>query len=710
VRAERPFSAAPAGVPPAVSWVRAALLGAALSLLLFLFEQGRTLAIDRERLSLILAPVYALLLAGLAALGGALLRGLGRSARGRRALDVAAGGYFILALATLIVRWLAGAPVHGVRPLLAAAVLLALTILPSHFRFAVWLRAGAAFVLLFLWARLAPERWAFGESYLAWLAHAAFLALILALLLAARRGLALPRAAESIGLLLLGAAALAVHLVAGASIFDSSTAPARASAAKAPAGPRRPNVVLVVWDSVRRDHLSAYGYGRPTTPFLAELARRSVVYTRAVSTAPWTLPSHASMMTGLYPRTHGAHSVYRRGMDVRGFFYRELEPGHPTLAGRLRAAGYRCGAVSANFYFAGRRVGLGRGFDWFFDDRNPLYLDPVAGFRLAGRLLAALETRLPIGVAAHVLTPYISAREVSGRALDWIDAGRRDRPFFLFLNYMEAHEPYNPGPRHRFRYPGFRRPLAFIQVRDVWFRTLLEHRAIRPQERDHLVSQYDGALMTLDEEARRLVGGLARRGLFDDTLLVFTSDHGELLGEHGMTGHGQDLYEELIGIPLIVKYPVKYPVKVPGERRRGRDDRRVENRDLFHWILAAAGAGGPAPPRPWEAAAERYPAAPNPLADGTPVLRLARGRRAVLFGPYKFIASSDGEEELYDLARDPGERANLVRALPEVADHGRDLVRAFLQQVPEAPPAPSRVHGAGGAEDIERLRALGYAH
>ena len=303
-----------------------------------------------------------------------------------------------------------------------------------------------------------------------------------------------------------------------------STAPSRADLADlpGPASPAAPNLVLVVLDTVRADHLAPYGYARVTTPHLDAFARDEATrFTQARSSSSWTLPSHASLFTGLLPSEHGAAYPGETAHPLRGEVV--------TLAERLRAAGYETAAVVANTLFIVPRLGMDQGFGHFDDRRGSFVGDYLALPQLAG-------LRLAVG---H--TPYRSAREITEAALQWLDArspseGRlAARPFFLMLNYMDAHRPYLP-------------PSPF----DKAFSDEVPEYALKPERKLHLLL-YDRELMHLDSQLARLLERLRERGLFENTVVVVTADHGEAFGEHGRYGHSGTLFEELVHVPLYVK-------------------------------------------------------------------------------------------------------------------------------------------------------------
>jgi arylsulfatase A-like enzyme len=431
-------------------------------------------------------------------------------------------------------------------------------------------------------------------------------------------------------------------------------------------------VVLVVLDTVRADHLSCYGYPLPTTPAIDAVAAAADRYTHARATAPWTVPSHASMFTGLAPFEHGAQARKVDGR-VREF---PLADEHLTLAEALRARGYRTGAVVANRVYLGARLGFAQGFD-YWEER------PGRHGNRRGRPDA---TRL---------------------ALDWIARGDPELPFFLFVNAMDAHRPYNVAPLPPERAAALPAPDPADPGRllDQLVHAVLESEAPPdPELVRRVVSQYDVGLAHADLAVGELVEGLRRAGRWDDTLFVLTSDHGEYFGEHDLVEHSKDVYEPALAVPLVVKRPGQREGRVIAER--------VSLAELP--ALVAASIGG----ETGRALAEALPTADASLAFaelrytrerdlGRPYgVRFDRERTVVYRGPYKAILSSDGQSELYHLGDDPGEQTDLVERRPELARELLAIARRARERGEAGAGAPAAVEFSD--EELERLRELGY--
>ena len=347
---------------------------------------------------------------------------------------------------------------------------------------------------------------------------------------------------------------------------------------------QKPSVILISVDTLRADHLPAYGYRGVETPHIDALRRDSILFRNAYSQVPLTLASHASIFTGRLPHEHGVRDNYG---------YR-LSDSDETLAAILQAGGYATGgAISAEVL--ARSGGLARGFA-FYDDAIANADAPERDGGVAARSLAT-----------------------------WIESVA-DRPFFAFLHLFEPHAPYAPPEPHRSRH----------------------------------ASAYDGEIARADEIVGEFIERLRRRDLYDRSLIVFLSDHGEGLGDHGENEHGIFLYRESIHVPLLVKFP-------RGKGAGGSVDAPVALTDVFPTVARAAGAEVPA-------TMTGLPLAEPPTGPGgsgrriyseTYYPRLRYGwseLTSLVDGRYHYIEAP--RPELYDLATDPGEKKDLAGQLP----------------------------------------------
>ncbi len=479
-------------------------------------------------------------------------------------------------------------------------------------------------------------------------------------------------------LLPLAAAALTTVVVSGAEVARHVRLDADS----------KPNVLLVVLDTVSASHLSMYGYGRDTAPELSAAAARGAVFSNAYSVAPWTLPSHATLFTGLLPVAHGATQEHLK-----------LDDRHFTLAEILRNDGYQTMAAVGNS-IVGRHTGLEQGFGTFL----PTWRKDVDAVYGAG--------------PQHVNNAAL---------LHFLDGLDDDDRFFVFLNYIEAHSPYEPPEEF------LRRVVADADLRRAarsidqsWQAYYAGTNPLSEEDFARLSDLYDAEIVQLDEIFGDLLDELRNRGLLDETLVVVTSDHGENLGDHGHFDHVFSIHDSLLRVPLIL---------LGNGVEAGRTEARpVDSADLYATIAAAAapdarpaGTGGRDLRRPLTAAAgpvaEYY--FPNQALSTFDAEDLARGGerlagfsrrlRAIREGGWKLIWSSDGAHELYDTVLDPQERTNLAVDSPEIVVRLAAKLEALLAQAAARPfsfatePEPVRSGFEGLDEEAkERLRSLGY--
>ena len=442
------------------------------------------------------------------------------------------------------------------------------------------------------------------------------------------------------------------------------------AALPAPTAPA-PNVLLIVWDTVRAQNLSLHGYQRPTTPHLESWARSGVVFEQASSTSPWTLPAHASMLTGQWAQHLSAN--WEQAMN-----------GEPrTLAEVLSGHGYVTAGFVANTYYCGHELGLSRGF-LRYDDYVASPQELLIGSTLVRTIANHYIVRRVVGY--HDNLPRRSATQISDQFLDWHD-GVGDRPFFAFLNYFDAHETYLPPPPFDRAFGDGPPPGSPAVIQDVR-RSLRRDWAQRPAEEIRAeINMYDGAIAYLDAELDRVLTTLQARGTLDDTLVIVTSDHGEQFGEHGLFLHGNSLYQPLLHVPLILRFPRAAPAD-----RRVRT--RVTLRDIPATVIDLLGLDGRAS-LPGASLARHW--SPTGAGDLTADVAIAEVREAAwarLWAPsypaargdmasvtddaYHYIRNGDGGEELYALT-DKAEERNLS-SRPESAPI-LERYRAILRDV-----------------------------
>jgi arylsulfatase A-like enzyme len=443
---------------------------------------------------------------------------------------------------------------------------------------------------------------------------------------------------------------------------------------------RRPvarNVVVVCIDTLRADHLAAYGYPRATTPRLDALARRGALFENTLSTAPWTVPAVGSLLTSLYPSRHGAGLTGEvRQLDQST--PAQLRPEVETLADRLHRAKLRTALFSGNPYLWGR---FQRGFDHAEANRN-------------------------------------SAQGLTDRALAWVRQAPK-RPFFLYVQYIDLHQPIVPPEPYASHFTGSDDEQLQASPAEWSFERQKDWSAADFRRfRERKIALYDGALRYVDGEIGRLLDGLRELGREEDTLIVVTADHGEEFWDHGEAerleggdprdvwgvGHGHSLYQELLHVPLIVAGP--------GIAAEARIPCPVSLLDVAPTILQALRL--PPVPAMEGQSLRRFLASGEParcelraLAAESPAY--GPDARALLYKDWKLVLRKGAAPALYDLAQDPDEHRNLA---PESSRNlamltgllDRKLEGVKVSGAPAPPDRPDRPD----PEAARQLHALGY--
>jgi len=426
-----------------------------------------------------------------------------------------------------------------------------------------------------------------------------------------------------------------------------------------------PNVLVIVWDAVRARSLSLYGYSRPTTPELTAFAGGGVTFDRAIATGSYTLPTHASLFTGLWPH------------QVQATWELPLDGSMPTLAEALGQRGYRTGAFSANHLFVTWEHGLLRGFAHAED-----YVASPGEIVRSSALLKWLLSFDGLRRAIHWydVPGRRNAPDINAGFLRWLDRDQH-RPFFAFLNVYDAHEPYLPPPPFDtlFAPPGTDHAEHQRAIRLATGTATDLAPADLARQRD----LYEGAIAWTDHSLGLLLRALEQRGVLRNTLVVIAGDHGEGFAEHGTVGHGNDAYVEVTHVPLVVVLPGTVPAgrRVPG---------LASLRDVPATILSLVDSGATSTALPGQSLTRFWQPDSADVVRSDTVLseidRLPRGGpdwypvrrgpvRSVFAWPYQLIESADSTE-LYNLATDPDERQDLARRSEHAAT--RDTLTAAL--------------------------------
>jgi arylsulfatase A-like enzyme len=407
-----------------------------------------------------------------------------------------------------------------------------------------------------------------------------------------------------------------------------------------------PNVLVIIWDTVRAMSTSLYGYHRETTPELAGLAARGTVFDRAFATSSWSLPSHGSLFTGQYPP------------EMTVGFRAPLDDTHLTIAEEMSRRGYATAGLTANLFYGSRDYGIARGFTWY--DERPAFNWRVVTHTWWFSRFVLRKVREHRGVYQQILRRH--AGDVNDAFFSWLDR-RGDRPFFAVLNHFDAHEPYRPpAPFHT----SYASPAARYWGAD-------DAKELTPDVLRQLRDSYDGSIRYMDHELGRLLDELDRRGLLDNTLVIVTADHGEEFEEHGpeLQGHAKSLYIAALQVPLVMAGPrvpsgvrVKETVSIRDIPATVvdlvRGDSASSGTEPFPGVSLARLARGDVTPAD-SGAARLVVGAKHRWAAQNPEWPTSAGDVfSVIRGDYHYIVNPGGREELYHFINDSTEQKNLA--------------------------------------------------
>ena len=490
---------------------------------------------------------------------------------------------------------------------------------------------------------------------------------------------------------------LLVPVIAGAALFwfclgaqPGSPVPAPPRASR-PTPQGAPSCLVVVLDTLRMHNMSLYGYSRRTTPNIERWAQKGLVFDDVTAPSSWTLPSHASLFTGLYPRSHGA-DAYRSTAQKNSTW--ALPAGSKTLAELARDAGWVTAGIVANHFYLSNQFGIGQGFDtWWIDPPRQGAKFQPAHWLVERRHDAELR---------ELTWPYYRAERVTDYAIAWLRQ-QQDDPFLLFLNYLDVHRPNSrpPGPEIPWGEGEVEIPRYAPELTKI-----MEGGDLPPEIRLSLVNSYDRELLRLDQELGRLFDWLEQSGRAGELVVVLTSDHGEYFGEHNLIDHAVHIYNEAVRVPLVIRAPGITP---------GRSTRPSSLVDVFPTLVELLGIPGVddrqgvslLSPQDRPVAAEWHPAANGWLLDKRFRGRFDRDWWTLQQNGWRLFEDNLGNMKLFDRARDPRELYDLARVKPEItlALH-RQLAR-WKARHPEVQGAPL---GGGdlSADHLDQIRALGY--
>lgn len=491
----------------------------------------------------------------------------------------------------------------------------------------------------------------------------------------------------------------------------------------------KPNIIMLVLDAVRAQNLPQYGYLRNTTPFLTSIEDELAVYENAISSTYWTMPSIASLFTGMYKSGHGLVSD---GDRIDGSLI--------TLPSLLQQHGYRCAGFVRNVYVS-EYSGLNTGFDDFYStSRLDVYKKIIAAISKRG--LASIQppgiTRqadVPLGGRSSV-KKHIS--EIIARLADvTIDSGskyfvhnfsgwlreQRNRPFFAFFQFLETHSPYRAPLNFAFKFMSLRDNMKRLDINQDHLRYLLGESPMNEEDFRILQDAYDNSILYADYLISKIINLLKKYNLYDNTMIIILSDHGDNIGDHGLMFHYFCLYDTLIKIPVIIKYPAVL-------RLTGRLPEIVQNVDIFPSILSILKSDHK---KAWDqvegndffANAVRRREDDLAVSELVKVFgpdkkqykdRLSRFNRRLLSvrtRDRKFIYSSRGDHEYYNLKKDPSESNNLYAKTDAYHDLMEKAAGYYERMDQFYSVNRNKIDGEISDNNIdgevmERLKALGY--
>ena len=449
-----------------------------------------------------------------------------------------------------------------------------------------------------------------------------------------------------------------------------------------------PQVILIVLDTVRADRLSLYG-NCGATKNLETFSQESLVFENCVAPSPHTIPSHASIFTGLYPGEHGSHgdlSAKKRG--IFGFpITNPLSEKNLTLAEIFADNGYKTAGIVSNAIVLNPELRLDQGFQITDTSMSIGYIYHTYSFRPILHLFSYISNFYP-----KYTLYYRTADDINRESINVLKKISSD-PFFLFINYLDAHEPYRP-PRP---FHGYFVKKTFPQLYrlEQYLRRFIIKKYNIKDWISYQLSQYDGEIAYLDTQLGKLFSRLKELGTYDTSLIIITSDHGELFGTHGFFGHKVPMYEGEIKVPLIIKFPFS--------KRVGREKKMVSLCDLYPTILSICDL-----PIPDDISGKAFGNHSSPVV--SEFYNFGIGEHRIIYnGKYKYMRYEyQNKPELYDLSKDPEEHDNLVEKLPHVTA----LMEKKLNDW-EDTHKPKYVSSADKEATIsksikEQLKALGY--
>jgi len=474
---------------------------------------------------------------------------------------------------------------------------------------------------------------------------------------------------------------------------------------------QRPNILMLTMDTQRVSNLSCYGYPLQTTPHLSKFAQKATLFKNVISPGTWTLPSHASVFTGRYVCGHGADMHHLR-----------LEKDFPTLAEILTSVGYETMTFGSTMW-VGDYDGCARGFNVVGAKSNRFKTRAEEDAYIAEQLKQRGEEHDKKDSLQNTL-----------RAIDYMEkAKKKNQPFFYYIRYLESHLPYWPSNpyRNQFLLKEISKEYGWF-LQDEYVRrrhaqevlpVLARKRVYSKEEWAVLRRLYDGATATLDARLQVIFDYLESSGLQENTIVIIWADHGDEIGEHfPFVGHSACIYNTIVKVPLIVRYPGMFP--------EGKTvDTIVQTHDIFPTILEILGIDDEKywknvqsqsllpiikgePGRGFAVAEGFRPLGAiggilnqNPDVD---IRFFNRDLKCICCNGYKYIWSSNGMDELYHVDSDPDEQNNLIHNQPEIAQDLYKRLKDFLLSIEQVDYGDLLIRSVPTKENLKFLKAFGF--
>ncbi len=467
---------------------------------------------------------------------------------------------------------------------------------------------------------------------------------------------------------------------------------------------KKPNVILISIDTLRADHLSCYGYHRETTPNIDKIASDGTIFRRNYSTGVWTPPGHASMLTGLYVSEHGVYGENRLNRSI------------PTIAETLKAHGYQTAGFVNNSQ-VGELVGFEKGHDTF--------VEVWKGVKPKS-LLKKVFTRTGKVIREKFGYEDLGANRTNKLYGEWMKENyNHETPFYVFLHYAEPHNPLNPPRPYKNKYIDRSSDnLDIGKIKKVAFNPLIcfvEDLNLNQDEIEYLKSLYDGEIGYIDSKIAEVIRMLKENNCYDDTMIIITADHGEHFGEHDLWSHTASLYNEVLHIPLIIKFPKGidhirevedctqlvdiFPtiMEITGVSEKEQINTSGSslvcngNRsDTFHEYIFAE----------WEGRIPYF--IQSRLDDQGSSVNLDKIKNKMWMisdGKYKYISMENGGKLFFDVINDIKEQNNLVDQYKEIASEMKEVLNEWKK---ESDKKFNREQREVDEETKKNLEALGY--